>query len=120
MAEKIIKRVILGLISVSFFGMFTVLCVIIEPGDMLCMLMTAVFAFIWVGVDHFFCIAADDKKAVYTSREFSLCGYGIPLIAYCIFAAADILDIREWFIRTAAAVTITITFRLIVLLKDGE
>ncbi|MBR1864826.1 MAG: hypothetical protein IJ806_12155 [Ruminococcus sp.] len=119
MTDRNLKRSILGLLSVSYYGLFTLLCVILEPGAGACLLLMVAFAFIWVGIEFYFCIGTQFKKAVFTGGEFLSYGNLVPLMTYLAASAADYLSLRKWFIRTAAATATTILYRSAVHLKDN-
>ena len=98
-----VKRATLTLFAISYYMLFTILLVILQPGGWVKALLIIIFGIISYGLECFFCIGSNGKRAVFSESDFGLFGSLLPSLIYLAAGLIGLLDLRSELLFTALA-----------------
>ena len=110
MKPQSIKRATLFLFGVSFYMLYTILLVVVEPAVWLRIVLMIVFAFLAYGLECFFSIGSEKKPAAFSSVEFAEFWMFLPSVIYLIFGLANFADLRSELLRTSLTAFLSMFF----------
>ena len=111
-----IKLAIIAVLGTSYFILHTALTVILEPEGFEKVFLIFAFGFIAQGMEYFFTISSEDKKAWITPGAFRFGGYVIPLLLYMAASGLNAMGIGEQLGDTEICIFVIICFNMMKIL----
>ena len=106
-----VKKATLTIFSMSFFMLFTILLVVVEPNTPVKIVLVLVFAFLGYGLECFFTIGSEKRKAPFRSTEFAVYSMLMPSLIYLVLGLANFRNLRSELMMTSLAAFITLLLR---------
>ncbi len=108
MNNMAVKRATLTLFAVSYYMLYAILLVVLEPNLPVKLLLMAVFVFIAYGVELFFTIGTEEKPARFKTIDFDTFGMSMPMIIYLLFGIFNFRELRGTLLMTALTAFMTL------------
>ncbi|SDB37971.1 hypothetical protein SAMN02910317_01868 [Ruminococcaceae bacterium FB2012] len=103
MDNQSVKRATVTLFAISYYMLYAILLVILEPGIVLKLLLILVFAFIAHGLQLFLTLGSKDKPAPFSLVDIGAFGMLMPAVIYLILGLVNFADLRGTLLLTAFA-----------------
>ena len=110
MNNNSVKRAIVTLFAVSYYMLYALLLVILEPFIVVKILLMLPFAFIAHGLQLFLTIDSKDKPAPFTVLDIGSFGMMMPAIIYLLLGLFNFANLRWTLVLTAVTAFFTLIF----------
>ena len=105
-----VKRAVVTLFALSYYMLYALLLVIIEPHTVVKILLMLPFAFIAHGLQLFLTIGTEKKPAPFKVLDIGTFGMMMPAIIYLILGIFNFADLRGTLVMTAVTAFFTLLF----------
>ena len=113
MDNQSVKRATVTLFAISYYMLYAILLVVLEPGIVLKLLLILVFAFIAHGLQLFLTLGSKDKPAPFSLVDIGAFGMLMPAVIYLILGLVNFADLRGTLLLTAFAAFFSLASRKI-------
>ena len=101
MDNSSVKRATVTLFAISFYMLYALLLVILEPGVLLKILLMLAFAFIAHGLQLFLTLGRKEKPAPFSIVDIGAFGMLMPAVIYLILGLFNFAELRGTLLMTA-------------------